>query len=110
MCCTTLLESQVGYIFTVRNLKSNDTPMALFSGNINLYYGILAVAVLQVLFTYAPGFQYVFKTEAQDGIAWAKCVLFGVVTFLLVEFEKYLGSLKRKYCRRSVAEEDEEED
>eukprot|EP01034_Spumella_vulgaris_P022518 gene22518-28651_t len=89
----TLTMMQVFYVFNCRNLRHNVGPRRLFGGNPWLYVGILAVAVFQVVFTYAPPLQYIFGSAAIDGISWGKVVLFSMAVFVLVEAEKVLSTL-----------------
>jgi magnesium-transporting ATPase (P-type) len=86
---------QMTYLFNCRNLRDNEVNLYnLLCGNSMIYVGIFAVAVCQVLFTYTPGFQYIFETEPIDGISWSKCVLFAVSVFAMIELEKLLAKLK----------------
>lgn len=85
----TLSVCQVTYLFSCRYLRTTQDFHTIFLKNSKfVWMGVLAVAVLQALFTYAPPFQYIFKTEAMNGVSWGKCILFGVITFLVVEAEK----------------------
>ena len=51
---------------------------------------IIAIAVLQGLFTYAPFMQAIFGTEALPLFIWKWLLLGGFVFFTLVELEKVL--------------------
>lgn len=93
-----LSAAQIGYIFNCRNARLNLSPAELLGGNKYLYVGIFAVAIAQVLFTYSPGFQYVFETEAIDGVSWGKILLLAVGVFLSVELDKFCAKLI-KQCR-----------
>jgi hypothetical protein len=59
-------------------------------GNKYLPYGILAVVVLQLLFTYAPPFEAMFGTEAIPLWVWPRLILGGIVFFVVVEAEKLI--------------------
>lgn len=88
----TLSVCQITYLFSCRFLRSLATPYAIFCENpLQIWLGVLAVAILQAVFTYAPPFQFIFKTEAMDGVAWGKCLVFGVATFIAVELEKFIA-------------------
>ena len=88
--------AQIGYIFSCRNIRKNLTPAEIFGGNYVLYIGIFAVVALQMLFTYSPGFQYVFQTENLDGESWGKIIFLGVCVFLAVELDKYISALTQE--------------
>ncbi len=59
-------------------------------GNRYVPYGILAVVVLQLLFTYATPFEAMFGTEALPLWVWPWLLLGGLVFFLVVEAEKFI--------------------
>jgi magnesium-transporting ATPase (P-type) len=88
--------AQIGYIFNCRNLRDNTDASGFFLGNPYLYVGIAAIISCQVLFTYAPPFQYVFHTEPIDGESWGKIILLAVVVFCAVETEKIVNHLRLK--------------
>lgn len=84
--------AQIGYIFNCRNLRQCLPPTELFSfKNPTFYYGILAIVVLQMLFTYAPPFQYVFASKPLDGTSWWRIIILLVGVFIVVEVEKGIG-------------------
>ncbi|WP_348648515.1 cation transporting ATPase C-terminal domain-containing protein [Rhizobium sp. RHZ01] len=53
-----------------------------------LWYGIAAVVVLQILFTYAPPLHAVFDTEVLPPSVWLWLILGGLAFFLVVEIKK----------------------
>ena len=59
-------------------------------GNRYLPYALLAVVVLQLLFTYAPPFEAMFGTEALPLWVWPWLLSGGLVFFLVVEAEKFI--------------------
>jgi hypothetical protein len=59
-------------------------------GNKYLPYGLLAVVVLQLLFTYAPPFEATFGTAPLAWDAWPWLLAGGLVFFLVVEAEKFV--------------------
>lgn len=55
---------QVFYLLNSRYLLDSSLSVRAHMGNPYLWYGIAAVVVLQLLFTYAPPFNAIFDTEA----------------------------------------------
>jgi len=47
------------------------------------------VLVLQLLFTYASPFQYLFQSASLDAAAWMRAVALSSLVFVLVELEKW---------------------
>jgi magnesium-transporting ATPase (P-type) len=81
---------QMFYLLNSRYLLDSSLSLRALMGNPYLWYGIIAVVLLQLLFTYASPFHAVFDTEAlplSDGL-W----LIGgaVLFFLVVEAEKFV--------------------
>jgi magnesium-transporting ATPase (P-type) len=64
--------------------------------------GIGAVALLQILVTYAPPLQRIFNTEAILARAWPWLLVGGLMFFLLVETEKLIIR-SSKLLRRTVS-------
>ncbi len=81
---------QIFYLLNSRYLLDSSLSVRAHMGNPYLWYGIGAVVVLQILFTYAPPLQAIFDTEAMPRSAWLWLVAGGVVFFLVVEIEKFI--------------------
>ncbi|OZI34775.1 carbonate dehydratase [Bordetella genomosp. 10] len=79
---------QVFYLLNSRHLILSSLSTQAHGGNPLLWYGILAVVVLQLLFTYAPPFQAIFSTESLPLSVWARLLAGAVLFFLFVEAEK----------------------
>jgi magnesium-transporting ATPase (P-type) len=78
---------QVFYLINSRHLiDSSLMPHA--HGNPWVYWGIGAVIVLQLLFTYAPPFHAIFGNESLPLEVWPWLIGGAVVFFLVVELEK----------------------
>ena len=90
---------QVFYLMNSRFLLDSSLSLRAHLGNRYLPLGILAVAVLQLLFTYTTPLQRLFHNEAIPLAVWPRLALGGVVFFLVVEAEKLAirssGSLRR---------------
>jgi magnesium-transporting ATPase (P-type) len=89
---------QVFYLLNSRFLLDSSLSFKAHLGNKYLPLGIGAVVILQLLFTYAPPLQYLFKNEAIPLRVWPWLFLGGLVFFLVVEAEKLIirssGSLR----------------
>jgi magnesium-transporting ATPase (P-type) len=91
---------QIFYLLNSRYLLDSSLSIKAHLGNPYLPLGIGAVLVLQLLFTYAPPFQALFKTEGLPFVTWLRLLLGGFLFFLLVEAEKMV--LRRIRSSRSV--------
>jgi magnesium-transporting ATPase (P-type) len=81
---------QVFYLLNSRYLLDSSLSPWAHMGNRYLPYGILAVAILQVLFTYTPPFEAMFGTEPIPLWVWGWLLLGGLAFFLVVEAEKLI--------------------
>jgi magnesium-transporting ATPase (P-type) len=79
---------QVFYLFNSRYLIDSSLSVHAHTGNRYLWYGIAGVAVLQLLFTYAPPLQAIFNTDALPLPAWLWLIGGACLLFLTVEVEK----------------------
>ena len=99
-----LVTAQIGYIFNCRNLRKNTDAAGILYGNHNLYIGIFLIVACQVLFTYSPGFQYIFKTESIDGESWGKIIFLAIIVFCAVEFDKFANWFRKMMVQALRAE------
>ena len=81
---------QVFYLLNSRHLIEPSYPILSNTGNRYLPLGILAVFVLQFLFTYAPPLQAVFGNEPIPARIWLWLLIAGFVFFVVVEAEKLI--------------------
>jgi magnesium-transporting ATPase (P-type) len=81
---------QVFYLLNSRYLLDSSLSLKAHAGNKYLPLGIVAVVILQLLFTYAPPFEALFGTEAIPLRIWPWLLAGGVVFFLVVEAEKFV--------------------
>ena len=79
---------QVFYLLNSRYLLDLSLSLGAHSGNSYLWYGIGAVVVLQLLFTYAPPFHAIFGNESLPLWVWPWLVGGGTLFFFVVELEK----------------------
>jgi magnesium-transporting ATPase (P-type) len=101
LAVNTLSVCQIAYLFCCRSLRSLSSPyQTFFADSREIWLGIVSVGGFQALFTYAPPFQYIFQTEYMDGWSWGKCLIFGVITYLVIELEKLCAFHTMKSRRR----------
>ena len=81
---------QVFYLLNSRYLLDSSLSLGAHSGNPYLWYGIGAVVVLQLLFTYAPPFHAIFGNESLPLWVWPWLVGGGILFFFVVELEKFV--------------------
>jgi magnesium-transporting ATPase (P-type) len=90
---------QVFYLLNSRYLLDSSVSVTAHMGNKYLPFGIGAVVILQLLFTYAPPFQAMFDNEAIPLWVWPRLLAGGLLFFLVVEAEKFvirsLGGLQK---------------
>jgi magnesium-transporting ATPase (P-type) len=94
-----LIIGQVFYLLNSRYLIDSSLSLKAHRGNKYLPLSILAVVILQTLFTYTTPFQAVFGNEAIPLRIWPWLFAGGLVFFLIVETEKVVirssNSLRR---------------
>jgi magnesium-transporting ATPase (P-type) len=81
---------QVFYLVNSRYLLDSSLSLKAHMGNKYLPLGIVAVVILQLLFTYTTPFQAMFGNEAIPFRIWPWLLAGGLVFFLVVETEKFV--------------------
>jgi magnesium-transporting ATPase (P-type) len=81
---------QVFYLLNSRYLLDSSLSLNAHMGNRYLPYGILAVVILQLLFTYTTPFQAMFGNESVPLWVWPWLLIGGLIFFLVVEAEKFV--------------------
>ena len=92
---------QAFYLLNSRYLLDSSVSIKAHLGNKYLPLGIVAVVILQLLFTYTPPFQAMFGNEAIPIWVWPWLLVGGLVFFLVVEAEK-LVIRSSKSLRRAI--------
>jgi len=90
---------QVFYLLNSRYLLDSSLSLRAHMGNRYLPLGIIAVVILQLIFTYAPPVQAMFGNESIPLWVWPWLLAGGFVFFLVVEAEKLVirssGALRK---------------
>jgi magnesium-transporting ATPase (P-type) len=81
---------QVFYLLNSRYLIDSSLSLNAHMGNTYLPLGIIAVVIVQLLFTYAPPLQPMFGNEAVPLWVWPWLLAGGFLFFLVVEAEKLI--------------------
>ena len=81
---------QAFYLLNSRYLLDSSLSLKAHMGNRYLPLGILAVVIVQLLFTYTTPFQAMFGNEAIPLWVWPRLLAGGLVFFLVVEAEKFI--------------------
>jgi len=76
-------------LFNCRSFTYSMFRIGLFS-NRWLFGGVIVMIILQLLFTYLPVMNVMFHTVPIGPEAWGIIVGLGLVTYLVVEFEKWI--------------------
>jgi magnesium-transporting ATPase (P-type) len=90
---------QVFYLLNSRYLLDSSLSLKAHTGNMYLPLGIIAVVILQLIFTYAPPVQAMFGNESVPLWVWPWLLAGGLLLFLVVEAEKLIirssGALRK---------------
>src|SRR6185437_13227134 len=79
---------QVFYLLNSRYLLDSSLSLKAHMGNAYLPLGIIAVVILQLIFTYAPPLQAMFGNESVPLWVWPWLLAGGLLFFFVVEAEK----------------------
>jgi magnesium-transporting ATPase (P-type) len=93
----TLVMFEIFYLFSARYLTESSFNREGLLGNRYILMAIALLIFFQLLFTYLPPMQTLFKTTALDAQAWLRIVLVASSVFFIVEMEK---AIIRRIARR----------
>lgn len=80
---------EIFYLFNCRSLERSMFQVGLFS-NPWVTWGVLIMIGLQLLFTYAPFMHVLFHSVPIDQTTWIPILGIGVVSYFVVELEKWI--------------------
>ena len=86
---------EIFYLFNARSLTRSPFHVGFFS-NPWAIGGALLMALIQVLFTFAPFMNRLFNSAPIPLPLWIDVLAFGLTAFFLVEIEKWLRSRKEQ--------------
>ena len=91
-----LVMLEIFYLFTTRHLKACVLSFEGLFGNRYVVISIVAVLLLQLMFTYAPFMQTFFRSESIGWDAWARIALCSSTVLFIVEFDKFAYRKRRQ--------------
>jgi calcium-translocating P-type ATPase len=88
MAVNALIMGQAFFLVNSRFLTESSLTLRALAGNRWIPGSLLAIALLQLGFTYLPFMQAIFGTAPLPLVAWGWLLLGGLIFFLIVELEK----------------------
>ena len=88
------------YLFNCRSLEHSMFHLGLFS-NPWVTWGVITMIVLQLLFTYAPGMNFLFHTAPIDGPTWVIIIGIGLGSYFIVGLEKWIRQQQARSAKFS---------
>ncbi len=82
---------EVAYVFNCRHLNDSVLNRCGILGNRIVWWGIAAVMLFQIVFTYWPVMNSLFLVAPLDAWMWLRVLSASLVLLLLVEIEKAIG-------------------
>lgn len=86
----TMVFFEIAYVFNTRYLKKNVLSIEGLFGNKIILIGIAVVILFQLLFTYTPLSNQLFKTAPISFSSWINILLITFGLFIVVELEKFI--------------------
>ncbi len=90
LAVNTLVCAQVFYLFNSRYLRASSLTLHGLFDNRAIWISVAVLAVLQLVFVYAPFMNNLFRTVPPEARHWFIPFGIGAAVFVLVELEKYL--------------------
>lgn len=85
----TIVFGEIFLLFACRSLRVSMFELGVFSNPL-LWLGVVLMTALQLLFTYAPFMNRIFKTAPIGGGEWTAILLASLLLYLLFELDKWL--------------------
>ncbi len=91
----TLVVMEIFYLFSVRFLRTPSLTWARIFNSRAVIIAVVVVAILQLVFTYAPFMEHFFDTRPVDFVHGVEIILIGLGLFAILELEKFILRRKR---------------
>ena len=92
---------EIFYLLNSRSLIYSPFKIGFFK-NPWLWLGIAGMVILQMIFTYAPFMQTIFSTGPLGFGEWWRILAFSLLSFMIVEIEKWLSSRSEKRKKANI--------
>ena len=86
----TLVVFEIFYLWNSRYMHAPVLNREGLFGNRYVLWAVGLVLFFQLVFTYTPPMQYLFRTVALDALSWLRIFLVGASVLFVVELEKWL--------------------
>ena len=95
----------ISITLSVRFTYNSSFSKRIFTGNKYCWYSIALVIALQLFTTYCPFVNTkIFQMNPMDGVQWGIVLLFTIVVFIVMEFEKYIHRVMKAKKVKTVAD------
>ncbi|OKY74105.1 MAG: carbonate dehydratase [Desulfobulbaceae bacterium DB1] len=81
------------YLFNCRSLTKSIFQLGFFS-NMWVFVGVATMLLVQIIYTYLPVMNRLFQGAPISLESWGRIVAAGIITYLIIEAEKWLWSRK----------------
>jgi magnesium-transporting ATPase (P-type) len=90
LAVNTLVGGQIFYLFNSRYLRASSLNLRGLFANRAIWIAVAVLAVLQLMFVYAPFMNNLFRSVPLEARHWLIPLSIGAAVFFLVELEKYI--------------------
>ena len=87
---TTIVMCECAYLLNCRFLLDTALSPRIFKGNVSVWVCIAVMVALQNFLVYTPGVNAFFGMAPLTGWQWGIAIMFGILTFFIIEAEKFL--------------------
>lgn len=89
----TIVMIEIVYLLNCRSLTESLVRIGFFS-NKYILLGIIVMISLQIVYTYLPEMNLLFKSAPISFEAWIMIIAISIVSFLIIEIEKWVSRKK----------------
>jgi len=100
LAVNTLITLEVSYLFSSRYIHGASLTAKGIRGTKAVLIGIGLVCGLQIIFTYAPFMQMLFKSQSLSFIQSVLIGIVGITGFCILEMDKLIFLSIQRYCKR----------
>ena len=93
LAVNTIVVAQMFYLFNSRFIRDSSLRLDTLFSNRAAWITIGCLALLQILYTYAPFMNLLFSSRPMTGAHWLEASVAGACVFLIVELEKTIARM-----------------